>query len=262
MNILDDENKVMSRIPFDKFIEPAVITTLVIAATYYIGQAFINSYYGRLGIDTNSLEFSTSFYVQQSGIPVIIGVAISYLSLSVTGNQKYENKQKNALFGNLLFFLVGLLILFVGFQQIDKTFYIVIAFIVLTATILLTYLGFSFTSSMKSNFVSRIAICIVVFAIFVLTSQSLGSNQAEALVMGRYTETLSIRFDWKDIKNDPAPQELNTDLILVLKNKGNYYILKRVNDKNPNLYPEIYMIPEANIKFAVIKKVVEVVEKV
>ena len=132
----------------------------------------------------------------------------------------------------------------------------------LTATILLTYLGFSFTSSMKSNFVSRIAICIVVFAIFVLTSQSLGSNQAEALVMGRYTETLSIRFDWKDIKNDPAPQELNTDLILVLKNKGNYYILKRVNDKNPNLYPEIYMIPEANIKFAVIKKVVEVVEKV
>ena len=252
-----ETNTSISRVTFDKFIEPAAIITIVVAATYYIGQTYINSYYGRLGLDTSSLEFPTSFYVQQSAIPVSIGVIAIYLSFSFAGEQRYKSNRRNALLGNILPLLVGLLILYVSFQQIeqDRIRYIVIAIIVLAATLILTYKGVSFSQSIKSNFLFRLGVLVAVFALFVLTAQVLGNNQAITLISGDYRKTLSVRFTWKDTKDEAAPQELNTDLILIIRNKGNYYVVKKqaLNIHQPNVFPEIYMIPEGNIRFAALR---------
>ena len=260
MNTSGNEGRetTISSIAFDKFIEPAAIITIVVSATYYIGRIYISSYYGRLGLDTNYLEFPTAFYVQQSVIPVLIGVVASYVSFSLSGRHNHRSHRKSALFGNMLLFLAGLLIFYVGLQYIgqDRIFYVAIAAIVLAATSLLTYLGVSLAESIKSNFLFRLGALITVFALFVLTAQTLGNNRAVTLIRGKSRETLSIHFNWKDIKNEPAPQELNTNLILLMQNKGNYYVVKKqdLQSKQVNVFPEIYMIPEGNIKFAVIKK--------
>jgi hypothetical protein len=158
----------------------------------------------------------------------------------------------------MLFFLAGLLIFYVGIQDIGqgKIFYVAIAAIVLAATGLLTHLGFSFAESIKSSFLFRLGALVAVFALIVLTAQALGNNRAVTLISGKYRETLSIHFNWKDVKNEPAPQELDTELIVLIQNKGNYYVIKKqdLQSNQVNFSPEIYVIPEGNIKFAVIRK--------
>jgi hypothetical protein len=252
------ETPISSTIAFDKFIEPAAIITIIVAATYYVGRTYISSYYGRLGLDANSLEFPTAFYVQQSAIPVLIGVVTSYISFSLPGKQYHKGTRKGALFGNILLFVAGLFILYVGLKSIggDKNFYIVIASSVLAATSLLTYLGVSFSESIKTNFLFRLGALVAMFALFVLTAQTLGNYRAVSLIRGDYRETLRVDLHWKDIQNEPAPQTLDTDLILLMQNKGNYYIVKKqdLQTNQANGFPEIYIVPEENIKFAVIKK--------
>lgn len=249
-----------SDITLNKFIEPAAIITLVIAATYYVGQTYINSYYGRLGLDTSSLEFPTSFYVQQSAIPIIIGVAASYLAFSFPEKKRYRSNRKKALFGNILLFSAGLLILYVGLKGVGqyKVFYIIVAFIVLTSTAILTYLGISFTSfttSKKSAFLFRLGTLVAIFSLFVLTAQALGNNRAVTLISdNKNKDILTVSFNWGE--NEPEPQDLNGELILLMQNRGNYYVMKEqaLQSNIDEIFPEIYIIPESNIRFAMIKR--------
>lgn len=259
----DNENRetgasFLSRITLDKFIEPAAIITIVVAATYYVGQAYINTYYGRLGLDTTSLEFPTSFYIQQSVIPVLIGVIATYLSFSLSGKPRPRSNRISAFWGNILIFLAGLLILYIGLQEFGngKVFYTSIAVIVLIATAVLTFLKISFADTIKTSFLFRLGALIAIFALFVLTAQVLGNNQAVVLINGNYKEALNVRFNWKDTKNEPVPQELGDDLILLMQYKGNYYVVKKqaLQSKQVQVFPEIYMVPEGNIKFAVIRR--------
>jgi hypothetical protein len=260
MNTLgnDGQETTVSSIAFNKFIEPAAIITIVVAATYYVGRTYIGSYYGRLGLDPTSLEFPTEFYIEQSTIPVLIGIGASYFSFSLAGRQHHRNNRKSALFGNILLLLAGILILIVGFQDVGQSqiFYVALGTIVLTATILLTYLGISFSVSIKSNFLFRLCALVAAFSIFVLTGQALGSTQGKKLINGDYREAVSVHFNWKEVA---ATKELDTDLILLLQNKSNYYVVKKQDLQSNNtlvdFFPKIYMIPEENIKFAVIRKV-------
>ncbi|MBD2102839.1 hypothetical protein [Leptolyngbya sp. FACHB-261] len=243
----------LSRATFSKFIEPAAITTIVVAATYYIGKTYISAYYSRLGLDVNSLDFPTSFYVQQSALPVLVGVIAIYLSFFLKG--KYKNRRREALSGNILPFLAGFLILYVASQEIgaDRVRYFSIAVIVLSATTLLTYLGVSFFQSIKTSFLFRLSALVSIFALFVLSAQILGNNSATNLIGGKYEEITRVRFVWDAT---PPPQELNSDLILLMQHKGNYYVVKQqsLDVQKSGIFPEIYIVPESKIRFAIIRR--------
>lgn len=77
----------------------------------------------------------------------------------------------------------------------------------------------------------------------------IGDFHATKTIEGEMNEVFIVNFSW----NEKTPQELNgKELTLIIHQEGNYYVVN--NQKPAPKYPEVYIIPDHQIKFTVVKK--------
>lgn len=91
---------------------------------------------------------------------------------------------------------------------------------------------------------------VLILVLSFLSSMFIGEFVAEQKIEGESNQAFIVNFSWKET----SPKELQgMDLILIMHRSNKYYV---VNKQNPAPeYPEVYVIPDNQIKFAVIKKI-------
>ena len=69
-------------------------------------------------------------------------------------------------------------------------------------------------------------------------------------IEGDSGNTFTINFSWKE--NPPTEIE-GKELILIIHSEGKYYVVEK--QKPAPEFPEVYIIPDEQVKFAVVKKI-------
>lgn len=89
---------------FVKYIEPAIIVTVLTVAMYWLGWSYVEGFCGRIGINHDSLDLPTVFYLREAMWGVLIGVPI--LIFSLTEVEKSSQSVMHSFKGNLVVFFL------------------------------------------------------------------------------------------------------------------------------------------------------------
>ena len=100
-----------------------------------------------------------------------------------------------------------------------------------------------------STFRDKASIILIFLLLSLIISCYLGDQCAKKVVEGEADKVFMINFSWKE--NPPKDME-GKELILIIHQEGKYYVVNK--QKPAPKYPEVYIISDDQIKFAVIKK--------
>jgi hypothetical protein len=232
-----------------RYLEPATILTLIVGSVYYIGWSYTDAYFERIGIQHDSLNFPTSFYLKQAFWALSIGIIFISAFKKNAGKQTkaetlIDNLYKNQ-FGVLLF--AGALILGIIEYPDAHSYYIFgIAVISFIATLWLLIKKKSIGSYFRADtLVKRIPLVVLAFLTLVMVARILGEVHAKKKIEGTLNNVSTIVFTWKDA----PPQELiDKQLVLIIHIDGNYYVT--VREIPAPKFPKIYIIRDDEIKYA------------
>lgn len=103
---------------------------------------------------------------------------------------------------------------------------------------------------------STFTIFMILFSFMILfllisfcSSLFVGDYHAKSLVEGEIGDLYMINFSWKE---NPPKEIEGKELMLIIHQESKYYVVNR--QKPAPEYPEVYIIPDDQIKFAVMKK--------
>ena len=99
------------------------------------------------------------------------------------------------------------------------------------------------------TFTDKMLNIFIFLVICFLISTYLGEYHAKNLVEGDTDQLFIINFSWKE--NSPKEIE-GKELMLIIHQEGKYFVVSK--QKPAPEYPEVYIIPDDQIKFAVMKK--------
>jgi len=95
-----------------------------------------------------------------------------------------------------------------------------------------------------------VAFSIIFLCISLALSSNLGVTHAIHLIEGDGDNTFSINFTWKE---NPSTEIEGKELILIIHSEGKYYVIEK--QKPAPEFPEVYIIPDEQVEFAVVKKI-------
>lgn len=98
-------------------------------------------------------------------------------------------------------------------------------------------------------FRTKVTIIILFLLTSLIISSCLGEYHSKKLVEGENDNAFMINFSWKE---NPPKEIEGKELMLIIHQEGNYYVVNK--QKPAPKYPEVYIIPDGQIKFAVSKK--------
>jgi hypothetical protein len=182
-----------------KFLEPVSFITIMASISYVFGWLYTQEYFSRIGIQYESLNLSTSFFLSKAVWPFIV-----------------------------MFFLFLVLYFIIIYKEIDL-------------------------KENQNRYFSISTIMVLIIILFLLISSNMacyfGEQHGKRLVEGEKNDVFMINFSWKE--NPPKDIE-GKELILIIHQDGKYYVVNK--QKPAPEYPEVYIIPDDQIKFAIIKK--------
>ena len=233
-----------------EYIEPATIITLTIGAVYYVGWSYTNGYFERLGIQHDSLEFPTSFYLMRGFLPVLVSAIVVYWAFS--GTRVSKQTRANAAQGNVPILLLAALLLLEGFTKPSVRIYLFAAAgLILVAFIMCSWQKTSLSQRIqKSPPLGRIFILLMLIAVSVVTANFLGQHDAARSVEGALRNGVLVRFAWK---GEVRPELENKAFVLILHRDGKYYVVG-LESPAPE-FPKVYIVPDEQIKLAVIQRI-------
>ena len=108
--------------------------------------------------------------------------------------------------------------------------------------------------SRPSTTTHKVVRLVALSIIFLFTSLALSSNlgvtHAIHRIEGDSDNIFTINFSWKE---NPLSEIEGKELILIIHSEGKYYVVEK--QKPAPEFPEVYIIPDEQVKFAVVKKI-------
>lgn len=106
-----------------------------------------------------------------------------------------------------------------------------------------------FQNRFLSTFRSKALAIVIFLIIFLMIPMIVGEYHAKQLIEGDEDQLFMINFSWKE----KSPKDIDgKELMFIIHQEGKYYVVNK--QKPAPQYPEVYIIPDEQIKFAVIKK--------
>jgi len=237
-----------------KYIEPATVVTLFTAGMYLCGITYFNSYFGRFGIDHNSLDYPTLFYLVKGFYPLLICSTIVAFFLIIAKNK--PNNFFDYLKGNLLAFAISTVLILQSYYseliQNHSKLLVIITFL-LGITLFISSIIATLTKRSLSTYLLKMSplkrllgICLLLLFCNTLTEFS-GNHNSFNIIKCKSNRIKGINFILKD-ESKAFPQTKNKDFILIEHRKGKYFVVIKQKEFNPN--PELFIISESEVSMA------------
>jgi hypothetical protein len=230
------------------FIEPATILTVSIAAVYLIGWSYIGGYLQRVGIQPSSVELPTIYYLQQgSGTIITLWLVLGCIFIGASSNKL------SWIFRILPLMLILTWSTFVLATSSQYRPHIVIIAIVEALVVGLPILLIKPERIIKripSAPQARIITAIFLYAVLIFVARFIGGYIGKKAIEGKSYGSLRIIFTWR---SDPPADLKDKELILILHNNGNYYVVKK-DDPAPRS-PETYIIPDELVSYVLLRRI-------
>ena len=98
--------------------------------------------------------------------------------------------------------------------------------------------------------VRLVALSIIFLFTSLALSSNLGVTHAIHRIEGDSDNIFMINFSWKE---NPLSEIEGKELILIIHSEGKYYVVEK--QKPAPEFPEVYIIPDEQVEFAVVKKI-------
>lgn len=227
----------------NKYIEPATIITIIISSIYLIGWSFSLSYFNRMNVFSYFLEVPTLLYLKMAYLPIVLIGGILYMSYALN----FKNTIINTFIQNFIFLIAGLSSVYMGIYM--HYYFIPIGLIIMVLYLYFSVKGYSIIDRFKNTQHGMISVFIYLVFVIIIFAQFAGNFTAEKHI-GRNN---IITFNW----NGETPEEFEgKEFVLIINTNEKYYVTERQNPASN--HPKVYIIPENQIEFAVIKKIADV----
>lgn len=231
------------------FIEPATILSLSIAAVYLIGWSYVGGYLQRVGIQPSSVELPSIYYLQQGSGTIITGwLVLGCIFISASSNRL-----------SWIFRVLPLLLILTWSTFVLATSSQFRPHIVIIAVVEALVVGFPILFIGPERIVklipsaphARIITAIFLYAVLIFVARFAGGYIGKKAIEGKSYGSLRIIFTWRS--EPPADLKDNKELILILHNNGNYYVVKK-EDPAPGS-PETYIIPDDLVSYVSLRRI-------
>lgn len=231
-----------------KFVDPAIIATLITSTIYYLGYIYINSFFDTLAIDHGAINFPFPFYITE----IISSDILLYLVLIlIVGLFKPRETPKNTLNSirkNIPNWMLVAALSWQGFKMCPK----ITSFLILLFAFLILILSI-YDCAKRQSIVQRVAMrglpeklagFIVIFLVFVVAATALGKLHAEQLIKGENVKMIEFtpRSQLANLNNQP--------FIYIMHHADKYYVMEESQQNIKN--PKLIVIPDREVIKAVI----------
>ena len=232
-------------ITIPKFLESSAILTLVIGAIYYLGWTHENAYFTRFGLQHESLELPTAYYLKAGYLAI---ASLSLLIYNFYVNRQPSQSKPEAITTNILLFIMA--VAWLSPYKVGSKVYFYIAVGQLGC-----FLLFVITASLKGVSVAhvilpktttnKILFAYLAFGVLTINAYILGDRKAGNIIEGLTDDAFAIDFKWKET---PSVESGEGELMLILHNKDRYYVVKK--EKPAPAKPRVFIIPDEQVKSA------------
>lgn len=236
-----------------KLIEPATILALTIGAVYYLGWNYVDGYCQRIGLNHESMDFPTPYYVRYGFLSILSSwVVISPIFLQGVTNPKSRLK---ALLVNIPILITGVLIIL--FAKLGSTSklqaymgFLYFSFVVLILIVLYLVWEVKTFGLYSDHPAVRLAIIFLLYLYITPIAVALGENKGKALIEGETYDALAINFVWE---SDPIMEVECNDMILLLHKGEKFYVVKK--EKPAPAFPTVFIVPDSLVKYTSLKRI-------
>ncbi|MFC1743057.1 hypothetical protein ACFL35_03610 [Candidatus Riflebacteria bacterium] len=232
-----------------EFLEPATVFTLTASGMYLAGRSYADSFYGRFGIDHNSFDFPTVFYLVNGFFPLLFCVLLLVVALFLAKDQ--PDTYYGAFKGNFLAIIVAVSLVFIGIQEYRgqeylskgiNIFILFMAFWLILLSVIITLKKKSLGKYLwEMNLIQRFVGFIFLLLFCNIIANCTGSAKAENLINGRDDFVRYIKFKFKT--DSPAFAAIEKkQFILIIHRNEKYYVTEPLKKRVIN--PRILIIPE------------------
>lgn len=219
---------------------------------YLAGRTYVASYFAKLGMNNNSLDFPTLYYLALGFRPLLLCSLFLFIILFLAKDQ--PNSFIGSLRGNLLSFGIAIILIH---QALDPRFTItyssrflskvilVIGVILLILSVILTIRKKSFgLYVLKMSPLKRLIGLLMVLLFTTIIADYFGNLRAVNLINGKQKEVIGINFTLK--KDSKAiPQIEKKDFILIIQRNGKYFVTPPTQQFITK--PEIFVVSENEV---------------
>lgn len=234
-----------------RFMESALIVTLLTAAVYFIGYGYYDSFFARLALPDRTLNLPIVIYLREAFWHCFF---FSFIAMfSFLGANKKPDSFFTALRGNSIVLFFFLISIFYILRTSDSWHYWI--FLIGSIPILISIIRYSKKNKSLAHYIytgdwiKRFGfVGGAIFIVFYLASL-MGDIHAKKLIQGELHKSLSVSFKMKNGKSFMPKKKL----ILIMNFNGKYYLTEK-ND-NPPLHSTVYIVPESEVALAEIKRI-------
>lgn len=263
--------------------ESVIVAAITSAGLYLVGSVYTDAYYGRLSIETTSLDLAPPYVALQS--VHVLQALLEYPSILLLLFVLYQTFARPARrlrlqiertrqrFPRLLLVLANLIVVapllvsaffhtYQGRAMAERSLLAPVASGLERASLILLayaiWLGWNQRAFIVSQIRARQLVPIaLVFSVYLLTTllatAGTATVAAEALLTGTSEASLGVVFTMPAGAADPLAGK---DLILVSARHGTFYVVEQQPDP-PSLRPTAYMIPAATVEVVTVRQLTD-----